>query len=105
MDFTGKITFIGTEEKVGQNETPKITFVVEEEGKEYPSSVAVDLRKDKIEELKSFKVGDSIKISMNFRAREYNGKYFNSISAWRLAKAEWWATNAAPVEEKDDLPF
>ncbi len=105
MDFTGKITFIGTEEKVWQNETPKLTFVVEEEGKEYPSSVAVDLRKEKIDEIKNFKIWDSIKISMNFRAREYNGRYFNSISAWRLQKTDWTATSSASTEENDELPF
>lgn len=105
MDFTGKITFIGTEEKVGQNETPKLTFVVEEDGKEYPSSVAVDLRKEKIEEIKKFKVGESIKISMNFRAREYNGRYFNSISAWRLSASEWGSNEESTQEAKDDLPF
>ena len=103
MDFIGKITFIWSEEKVGQNETPKVTFVVEEEWKEYPSSMAIDLRKEKIDEIKSIKVWDSVKVSVNFRTREYNWKYFNSISAWRISKSD--GATSSQQEPADDRPF
>jgi hypothetical protein len=42
---------------------------------------------------------------MNFRAREYNGRYFNSISAWRLSASEWGSNEESTQEAKDDLPF
>lgn len=94
MNFEWKIIFIGAEEKVWKNWIPKITFVVEEEGKEYPSSIAIDVWKDKIDEIKKFVVGDIVKLSLNSKAREYNGKYFNSISAWRFQKIENWLDNS-----------
>ncbi|NOZ44475.1 MAG: DUF3127 domain-containing protein [bacterium] len=87
MEFIGVITTIGKEEEVGSKGLKKLTFVVEENSdKEYKSSMAVDLFNDKIELIKEYKVGDVIKASLNFRAREYNGRWFNSISAWRIEK-------------------
>jgi hypothetical protein len=49
MQYTGKVTHIGAEEKIGEKETPKKTFVLEEiTDREYPGSLAVDVRADKI---------------------------------------------------------
>lgn len=99
----GKIVHIGQEEQVGKNNLRKRSFVVEEAGdKEYKSSLAIDLLKDRVEMLDGYNVGDVVKVSVNFRANEYNGKYFNSISAWRIEKSD--GTSAAP-EADDDLPF
>lgn len=86
MKFNWKITFIWSTIQVGKNNTDQRAFVVEEVGKEYPSSIAVDMRKEKCMELNSYKVGDEVELSLNSTAREYNGKYFNSISAWKIKK-------------------
>lgn len=110
MEFTGKIIFIGKEEKVGKNELLKVTFVMEESEAQYPNSMAIDLFGDKTELIKSYKVGDTIKAGLNFRSREYNDRYFNSISAWRIDPAEEGASNAPAASTgdesaDDDLPF
>lgn len=112
MDFKGKITYIGKEQKVWQNDLPKLTFVVEEVEGEYPSSLAIDLLKEKIELIQNYKVGDVVTVSLNFRAREWKDKRFTNISAWRI-QGEWsWSTTSSSKETKkeekkedDDLPF
>ena len=99
---------------MGQNNVPKITFVLEENvDKEFKSSIAVDILWDKTELIKQHKVGDAIKVYLNFKANEYETRRYNRISAWRIeggtavttpATKEW----GEKVEEKapaDDLPF
>lgn len=108
MDFKWKIKFIWSTIQVGKNNTDQRSFVVEEVGKEYPSSIAIDMRKEKCMELNSYEVGDEVELSLNSTAREYNGKYFNSISAWKiknLSKVKQDKKEMKEAEEKDDLPF
>jgi len=107
MEFEGIIKVIGKDEEINEK-LRKLTFVLEENSdKEYKSGMSVELFNDKIEMIKPFKVGDIVKVNLNFRAREYNGRWFNSISAWRIegigsatSKDAWWEK-----EGGDDLPF
>ncbi len=103
MEFEGIITFLGKEEEVGQNGLRKLTFVLEEEtDREYKTSMAIDLFNDKIDMIKEYNQGDKIKVWLNFRAREYNGRWFNSIGAWKIEKL---GSGGIPATSNDDLPF
>jgi hypothetical protein len=54
----------------------------------------------------SFKVGDLVKVSLNFRTNysENTQKYYNSITAWRIDGLG--ASGSAPASSNDeDLPF
>ena len=59
---------------------------------------------DKVNKLKEFKVGDSIEIEFNVQCREFKGKYYTNLDAWKIDKA---ATDAmpTPASDTDDLPF
>jgi len=104
MEFEGIITSIGKEEEIGKNGLKKLTFVVEENSdREYKSSMAIDLFNDKIDLIKVYKVGAMVKVGLNFRAREYNDRWFNSIGAWRIDGGS--ATSAKASESNEDLPF
>lgn len=106
MTFDGIITFIGEEQTVGQNNIPKITFVLEENvDREFKSSIAIDILWDKTNLIKEYKVGDAIKAYLNFKSNEYEGRRYNRISAWRIEG--WTAVAQGGGEEApaDDLPF
>ena len=104
MEFEWVITMIWQEETVWANNSRKVTFVVEEDSdREFKSSVAVDLRNEKADLIKDYKVWDKVKVWLNFRAREYNGRWFNGITAWRMDKTSW--SNSASSNATDDLPF
>lgn len=109
MEFEGIITYLGKEEEVGQNGLRKITFVLEEDtDREFKTSMAIDLFNDKIDMIKEYQQGDKVKVGLNFRAREYNGRWFNSIGAWRIDKTGDSATGASAADKSagnDDLPF
>jgi hypothetical protein len=104
MNFEWIITMIGNEETVWQNNLRKITFVIEEESdREFKWSIAVDIFGDRVDMMKDFKVWDKVNAALNSRAREYNGRRFNSISAWRLEKANW--SSSSNSNNDNDLPF
>jgi hypothetical protein len=102
MTFEWKIIFIWPETTVGQNQVPKITFVIEENSdKEFKSSIAVDVLWEKTNLIKQYKTWDTIKVYLNFRSNEYEGKWFNRITAWKI---EWWNSSGSSTQS-DDLPF
>jgi hypothetical protein len=39
---------------------------------------------DKVNELKRYAVGNGIKASLNIESREYNGRWYTDIRAWKL---------------------
>lgn len=95
---------------------------------QYPQPISIEFLSDKITLLDNINEGESVKIAINIRGREWISpqgevKYFNSINGWRIEKifdnnAE--PTQAAPSaqnsptsanenpfadDEDDDLPF
>lgn len=101
MVIEGKILFISEEAIVGQKQLPKISFVIEENSdREFKNSLMVDLLGEKTDLIKSFKVGDGVRVSLNYRAREYDGRRFNSIGAWKIE-----SLGGSSAGSSDDLPF
>jgi hypothetical protein len=39
---------------------------------------------DKVAELKRYAVGNEIKASLNIESREYNGRWYTDVRAWKL---------------------
>lgn len=103
LAFEGKITFISDTEEVGNNKLPKRTFVLEEvSDKEYKWSIALDLYNEKTGLMDQYNVGDTVKAFFNVRSREYNDRYYNSISARKVEEMDSNASGSDPI---DDLPF
>lgn len=121
MELTGKLTVIG-EEKTFNGGFTKREFVLTTE-EQYPQTIQFELLKDKGALLNSLQVGNRIKVLFDIRGREWQGKYFNSLVAWKIENAGAAATTesapsnyapqaaaAAPVSTfndtvEDDLPF
>ncbi len=105
MQYEGKIIHIGEVETVGQNALQKRTVVLEEiTDREYKGGISFDLIKDKVTLIDPFQVGDSVKVSLNFRTNysENTQKYYTSINAWRIDGLSGSASSSA---QDDDLPF
>jgi hypothetical protein len=71
---------------------------------------------DKVTNLTKFqKEGDAVKVSFNIGTNEWNGKYFTSLSAWRIEKLDAipqqeinqdsQVATSISEDEPDDLPF
>lgn len=113
MQFDGIITYISNQELVGQNQVPKITVVFEEKTeKEYKESVGVDFMKEKTDLVQKFQPGMYVRVNFNISCREYNGRYYNSLRAWKLeelsgssANASTSSTSTPKTTTEEDLPF
>ena len=125
MDISGKIKLINEIKEYGSIGFRKREVVITTE-EQYPQDLLVEFVQDKCEILNSFQVGQSVKIDINLRGREWESpqgeiKYFNSIQGWRVEKlfSEDQNTDIPPVppaeafepadelnqDEPDDLPF
>ena len=107
MQYEGIITNILDVEQIGENKTDKRTVILEENSdREYKGGLAFDLWGEKVSLIDAYKVGDIINTSLNVKVREYNGRRYNSISAWKLeGKGSTDTTVPAEKEGDDDLPF
>lgn len=88
-DITGKIIAVlptrsGTSAKGTQWSSQ--TAVIETH-EQYPKRVAFDVLGDKITEF-NLQVGEEVTVSFDINAREFNGKWFNSVNAWKVVRLQ-----------------
>ena len=94
----------------GKNGTWKSQDYVLETGGKYPKKVCFNLFGDSIEKF-NVVIDDEIKVSYDIESREYNGRWFTTIRAWKVEKDELSTQanhNEAPSPTPpagDDLPF
>ncbi len=120
LEISGKLVQI-LPEQTGQGQNGpwlKQNFVIETQ-EQFPKKVCIVCWNDKAEILKQLKVGEELKVAFNIESREYNGKWYTDVKAWKIEPAgaggrsggqefnqEREANyNQAPPEMKDDLPF
>ena len=73
MEITGKVVLIGQTESVGQNGFTKRLLVVET-AEQYPQKLPIDFVKDKTSLLNNIQVGQEVKVQINLRGSESNGR-------------------------------
>ncbi len=125
MELSGKVIAV-LEPRGGTSRTGnewKVQEYVIETHDQYPRKMCFDVfGADKIEQF-NIKAGEEIMVSFDIDAREWNGRWFNSIRAWKVERvaaspAGPQPTDAMPfppapeapadfsaTDEKDDLPF
>ena len=92
----------------------KQDIIVETEG-QYPKKVCVSIWGDKINE-SQLQVGAQFSISFDMESREYNGRWYTDVKAWKIEAAGLEKTDSSgndggeyfdngQMENKDDLPF
>lgn len=120
MELTGKLKLIRDEQTFASG-FKKREFVITTE-EQYPNDILFELLKDKTGLIMTYQPGERVKISFDIRGREWQDKYFNSLVAWRVERADQTSVStdrsemltqampvAAPVQASpatdDDLPF
>lgn len=79
-------------------------FVVTTPDAKYPQDIIFQTTNDKTAILDSIGVGQEVEVSYNLRGREFNGRYYNTLDAWKV-QTTGAAPSVQPTAEKDDLPF
>jgi hypothetical protein len=59
-------------------------FVVTTPDEKYPQDILFQTVNDKMDVLESLGVGQQVEVSYNVRGREFNGRYYNTLDAWKV---------------------
>jgi hypothetical protein len=92
-----------TENKTGTFQARE--FVIEVMSGNYPQFVKFQLVQDRCSLLDPFEEGEEIKVHFDLRGREWQGKYFTNLNAWRLEKASTPSASAPPPADTGDGSF
>jgi len=119
MEITGKIKVLNDTQNIGDKGFRKREVVITTE-EQFPQHILIEFTQDKCDLLNKYAIGQDVKISVNFRGREWinpegMAKYFNSIQGWRIEPLNIQqpivdnSTEIEPVsfldEPDNDLPF
>ena len=89
-------------------EWQKQGFVIDTEAKFNPEVCFSLFGEDKIEMLKNFVEGEEVEVSFNVSSREFNGKYYHNLDAWKITSTGT-VNGTPPIDnsppQDDDLPF
>lgn len=101
MDITGKIIAV-LPEKSGVSASTgnpwKVQSYVLETHDQYPRRMCFDVfGEDKIKTF-NIQAGQELTVSFDIDAREYQGRWFNSIRAWKVAPATQATGNVPPYD-------
>lgn len=113
MDINGKILqLLPVQTGQGKNGTWKKQEFILETGDTYPKKVCIAVWGDKID-LNSFKPGEAVTVSFDVESREFNGRWYTDVKAWKVVKqGSAGAPASGPIDAPpsyeggdDDLPF
>ena len=124
LEVTGKLLKILPEQTGTGKAGPwtKQEFVIETQD-QYPRKVCFSSWNEKTGVLKKVREGDLLKVSFNAESRDYNGRWYTDLRAWRIETQASDKGNSSTVREErpttgeipdsppgvetesDDLPF
>ena len=74
--------------KSARGDWAKQEFVIEYQDGNFPTKACFSVwGADKVKDLEQFQIGDKIRLSFNVSSREYNGKWYTDLRAWRISQA------------------
>jgi hypothetical protein len=115
--ITGTVTQI-LEEQSGEGRNGpwrKQEFILETEG-DYPREVCIIQWGDKIDEF-GVQEGERLTAHVDIQSREFKGRWYTDVKAWRVERPEdaappapdaeepWPEAPSGPLDEDDGLPF
>lgn len=103
-----------------RGEWTKQEVVIELPG-EFNRKVCISFWGDKVMDVAKMREGDSVNLSVNIESREYNGRWFTEVRAWKINNSNTAQPappamtdmppvsvndyEGSPANEVDDLPF
>lgn len=116
MEIKGRIVEL-LEEQSGQSAKGgwrKQQYILETQG-QYPKKVCFMAWGDKIDDFQ-IKENDEVEVSIDIESREFNGRWYTDVKAWKVVKTSNGGGESAPPPEEpppfgaedetlEDLPF
>jgi Domain of unknown function (DUF3127) len=119
MQLTAKlIQLLPLQTGTGKNGEWKKQDIIVETESQYPKKVCISIWGDKIN-TSQLKVGNQLKVDFDVESREYNGRWYTDVKAWKIELAVAGSTpateqngnkeedfhNTTLSSNDDDLPF
>lgn len=122
MELSGKIIkILPLQTGQGKNGIWKKQDYLLEYGDQFPKQLCFNLWGDKIDQF-SLTENENVTIQFDVESREFNGKYYTDVKAWRVDKSQGSPMSGSKIDErksefgtpapeftssdeKDDLPF
>lgn len=83
MEISGTVHHIGEVESSGNNGFTKRLLVVKTID-QYPQLIPIDFVKDKISLIEFTKINQTVKVQVNLRGNENNGRYYLNLQGWKI---------------------
>jgi hypothetical protein len=80
-------------------------FVVTTPDAKYPQDILFQTVNDRMDVLESLGVGQQVEVSYNVRGREFNGRYYNTLDAWKVQVIGGQTVETTNNDEDLGLPF
>ena len=103
MNIEGKIIEV-LDEQSGEGANGswrKQDYILETQG-DYPKKICFCIWGEKIDEF-AIKKDEEANVSINLESREYNGKWYTDVKAWKVVKTKTINATTEPLD--DDIPF
>lgn len=102
LQIKGKVTQILEEQSGTGKNGPwrKQEFILETQD-QYPKEICIVQWGDKIDEF-NVQEGEQITAHIDIQSREYNGRWYTDIKAWKVERGQGGAQGGPP---QDDVPF
>lgn len=105
MDISGKIVqFLPVQTGQGKNGTWKKQEFILETGDTYPKKICIAVWGDKID-LSAFKPGDTVDVSFDVESREYNGRWYTDVKAWKVLNKQQSGNQPQQGSSYSSAPF
>lgn len=72
---------------------------------QYPKKVCISFWGDKVDDLDKYQAGASIKCAINIESREYNGKWYTDVRAWKVDPYQTGGSSDASSTPQDIQTF
>jgi single-strand DNA-binding protein len=96
MTTEGTVTAVFESQKFDSG-FEKREFVVTTKG-EYPQPIKFELLKDNVNKVGQNHIGKETIVSFDIRGREWDGKYFNNLVAWKVDFPDMGNSGRPPLE-------
>jgi hypothetical protein len=106
MTITGTVHHIGQTEVISEKFSKRLLVVATED--KFNNLAPIEFTKEKTGLLDGLRIGQSVSVEVNVGGREYSGKYYPSITGWKLTAGQQASAPTPQVfeeEENTTLPF
>ena len=85
LELTGTIKSIGEIQSFGTKGFTKRDLLLTTQDGKFTQDIAFEFHKERCDLLDKYQEGQEVAVSFDIRGREYNGRHFVTLVAWKLA--------------------